>query len=56
MPNSTAFTAFTETLSLTTLGLTADTWYQFQLVRIITSVTNNMTQACQLSELITTWT
>lgn len=56
IPNNTDFTPVDQTVSLATLGMTAGVWYQFQLQRVITGVTNNMTQDCLLSEVIPTWT
>ena len=54
--NNTSFAAFDQTVSLATLGMTAGVWYQFQLQRVISGVSNNMTQDCLLSEVIPTWT
>jgi hypothetical protein len=41
---------FTQTVSTATLGWSTSTPYYFQLSRVITGVTNNMTQAAELSE------
>lgn len=48
--NNTSFAYFSQTVSLSTLSLSADTPYQFQLLRKTASVTNNMTQDAYLSE------
>lgn len=51
VPNSTAIAQVSQTVTLATLGWSTATPYQFQLARVTASVTNNMTQAAQLSEL-----
>jgi hypothetical protein len=48
--NNTNMAYFSQTVSLSTLSLSADTPYQFQLLRKTASVTNNMTQDAYLSE------
>lgn len=48
--NNTTQAFFTETVSTSTLGWSTSTPYYFQLSRVVSGVTNNMTQAAELSE------
>lgn len=48
--NNTTQAFFTETVTTSTLGWSTSTPYYFQLVRVVSGVTNNMTQAAELSE------
>lgn len=48
--NSTAMALASETVSLATIGASTAVPYQIQLVRVVSGVTNNMTQGAQLSD------